>query len=39
MIIAEREDFQDFGVAHQRFEYLDPIFQVARSGDLEVGHV
>src|SRR5205807_4648551 len=29
MVVAVGKNFQDFGVAHQRFEYLDPIFQVA----------
>src|SRR5437667_4406046 len=33
VIIAERENFQDFGVAHRRFENLDPIFQVASAVD------
>ena len=28
VIIAERENFQDFRVAHQRFENLDPILQI-----------
>jgi hypothetical protein len=29
VIVAEGKNFQDFGVAHQRFEYLDPILQIA----------
>ncbi len=33
VIVAEGENFQDFGVAHQRFENLDPIFQVASAVD------
>src|SRR5437016_7694199 len=31
VIVAESENFQDFGVACQRLEYIHPIFQVARS--------
>ena len=33
VIVAERENFQDFGIAHQRFEYLDPILQFASAVD------
>ena len=33
MVVAVGKNFQDFGVAHQRFEYLDPIFQVASAVD------
>ena len=33
MVVAVGKNFQDFGVAHQRFEYLDPIFQVAGAVD------
>jgi hypothetical protein len=29
VVVAEGKNFQNFGVAHQRFENLDPIFQIA----------
>src|SRR5437773_12378487 len=28
VIVAEGKNFQDFGVAHKRFEYLYPILQI-----------
>src|SRR6266851_5764940 len=31
MVVAECKDFQNFGVAHQRSEYRDPIFQITRA--------
>ena len=33
VIVAERENFQDFGVAHQRFENLNLIPQIASTVD------
>jgi hypothetical protein len=33
VVVAEGKDFQDFGIAHQRFEYLDPIFQIGSAVD------
>src|SRR5205807_5432006 len=32
-IVAEGKNLQDFGVAHQRFEYVHPISQVASAVD------
>ena len=29
MVVGESENLQDFGIAHQRFEYLNPILQIA----------
>jgi len=31
VVVAEGKNLQDFGVAHQRFEYRDPIFQITRA--------
>jgi hypothetical protein len=33
VVVAERENFQDLSVAHQRLEHFDPIFQVASAVD------
>jgi len=28
VVVAEGKNFQNFGIAHQRLEYRDPIFQI-----------
>jgi|SRR5467141_1301375 len=33
VVVAEGKDFQDFGIAHQGFEYLNPILQIASTVD------
>ena len=33
VVVAEPENFQDFGVAHQRFEYVNPILQITSTVD------
>ncbi len=33
VVIRKCKNLQDFGVAHQRFEYIHPIFQVASAVD------
>src|SRR5258708_11580937 len=33
MVVAESENFQAFAVAHQRFENLDPMLQIASTVD------
>ena len=33
VIVAEGKNLQDFGIAHQRFENLDPILQIASTVD------
>ena len=33
VVIRKCKNLQDFGVAHQRFEYLDPIFQIVSAVD------
>jgi hypothetical protein len=39
VIVAEGKNLQDFGVAQQRFEYLDPILQIASAVDHGFVHV
>src|SRR6266481_9074763 len=33
VVVAECENFQNLGIAHQRFEYVNPIFQIASAVD------
>ncbi len=33
MVVRKCKNLQDFGVAHQRFEYLNPIRQIASTVD------